>query len=102
MAPSRYGRRSAQTSRLTRRTCGCSVTLSFEPQHDTNLRILGVVEGAEVRRAEIRLDVDRQERIERVVDADAEPRLHPEDLDLALESGFETEGRGEPQSIAGA
>src|SRR5437764_1292002 len=100
--PSRYGRRSAQTRRPTRRTCGSSVTLPFKPQDDANLRVLGIVEGAEVRRAEVRLDIDRQERIERVPDADTEPWLETQDLDVAFDAGFEPEVRREAQHVAWA
>src|SRR5215475_11052093 len=74
----------------------------LEPHDDPDLRVLGVVELAEVRRTEVRLNVRRQERIERVPHPDAKPRLKPEDLHVSLDPGLETEVRRKPQNVARA
>src|SRR5256885_3697709 len=81
--PMRYGDRSAQRSRPS-----LVFTSPLEPQDDPDLRILRVIEGAVIRRAEIGLHVDGEERIERVPYADAQPRTEPQDLHVAFEAGF--------------
>src|SRR5262249_57868219 len=87
---------STATTTVTRATARTS---ALEPELQAELTVLRVVEGAERRRRHVGLHVGRQERGERVVGADANPRLQLEDLEAALDADLGPRVAGEPELL---
>src|ERR1700681_2345932 len=63
--------------------------LSLESHLNAELANLGVIERSECRRPQVRLHVGRQERVQRIPHAYADPRLKLENLEAMLEADFE-------------
>src|SRR5258708_3147257 len=63
--------------------------LTFEAYLEAELSVLGVVKRPEERRAGVGLHVGRQERVQGVVGANADPRVEVEDLEAMLHTQLE-------------
>src|SRR5262249_2322962 len=72
---------------------------TFEAKLQPVLAELRVVERAEPRRGDVRLDVGGKERVERVVRAYPDPRLQLADLEAVLEPEIESEVVRHPQRV---
>ena len=75
--------------------------LPLEPHLNTVLPVFGIIEGSEEWRRIVRLDVGRQERIERIIDADPHPRTQLADLEAVIDARVETKVCRETLGIAG-
>src|SRR5581483_9699490 len=99
MTRSRSSKRGPAATSSSARASACTAS-ALEANLQAELAVVGVVERSERRRPEIRLDVGRQERRQRVVRADADPRLELEDLEAVLDAGLEPRVGREAQRVA--
>src|SRR5262249_60650697 len=80
-------------------TRGAAITSALETELQAELTVFRVVEAAERRRRQIALHISRQECVEGVVGAHADPRFQLEDLESMLDAELRPRVRREAEQL---